>query len=110
MDSHPAESDEDCSPESFSDTINWFDWNGDLDNPNDSEDDWEVDNESGIELNNCVRDLETKEKWIVSAAPDVPELIWPPRRSMKQVEKVVLRVGTMETRRRNKGIKKCRID
>jgi hypothetical protein len=29
---------------------------------------------------------------------------------MKQVEKVVLRVGTMETRRRNKGIKKCRID
>jgi len=33
---HPAESDEDSSPESMSDTENWLNWNGDLDNPNDS--------------------------------------------------------------------------
>jgi len=46
IDRHPVASDEDSSPESILDTKNRFDWNGDLDNPNDSEDDWEVDNQS----------------------------------------------------------------
>jgi hypothetical protein len=41
---HPAERDEDSSPESISDTENWLNWNGDLDYSNDSEDDWEADN------------------------------------------------------------------
>jgi hypothetical protein len=36
---HPAESDEDSSPESISDTENWLNWNGDLDIPNKNEDD-----------------------------------------------------------------------
>jgi len=45
IDHHPAESDEDSSPESISDTENWLNWNWDLDNPNDSEGDWEADNE-----------------------------------------------------------------
>jgi len=45
-----AGSDEDCSPESISDTENWLDWIGDKDNPNDSKDDWEADNESDMEL------------------------------------------------------------
>jgi len=52
IDHHPAESDKDSSPESISDTKNWLNWNGGLDNPNDSEDDWEADNESDIELEN----------------------------------------------------------
>jgi len=36
IDRHPAESNEDTSPESISDTKNWLKWNGDLDNPYDS--------------------------------------------------------------------------
>jgi hypothetical protein len=39
IDRHPADSNEDSSPESISDTENWLNWNGDLDNLNDSEDD-----------------------------------------------------------------------
>jgi hypothetical protein len=30
---HPVKSDEDSTPESISDTEDWLDWNGDLDNP-----------------------------------------------------------------------------
>jgi hypothetical protein len=59
IDRHPAESDEDSSPESISDTESWLNWNGDLDNPNNSEDDWEADNESDTELNNGSEDSET---------------------------------------------------
>ena len=36
---HPVESDEDSSPESISDTDDWLNWNGDLENSNDSEED-----------------------------------------------------------------------
>jgi hypothetical protein len=39
IDRHPAESDEDSSPEIISDTENWLNWSEDLDNPNDSKDD-----------------------------------------------------------------------
>jgi len=41
---HPVERDEDSASESISDTEDWLNWNGDLDNPNDSED-------------NCVADM-----------------------------------------------------
>ena len=34
---HRAYSDEDSAPENISDTENWLDWNGDLNNPHDSE-------------------------------------------------------------------------
>ena len=56
IDSHPAESEEDSSPERISDTENWLNWIGDLDNPNDSEDDWEGDNDSDMELDNGSED------------------------------------------------------
>jgi len=36
-------------------------WNGDLDNPNNSEDDWEADNTSDIALDNSREDSETPE-------------------------------------------------
>jgi hypothetical protein len=45
---HLAESDEDSAPESISDTENWFDWNGDCNIPNHSEDDWKTANESDL--------------------------------------------------------------
>jgi len=105
IDHHPTESDVDSSPESISDTENWLYWNGDLDNPNDSEDDWEADNESDMELDNGSEDSETPEVRNVSMAPNVPGLIRPIRRSKKKVEKMLLTVNIMETRR-NKGIKK----
>jgi len=105
IDRHPAESDEDSSPESISDTENWLNWNRDLDNPNDSEDNWEADNESDMELDNCSEVSVTLEVRNVSAAPNVPGLIGPIRQSKKKVEKALLTVNIMEMRR-NKGIKK----
>ena len=102
---HPAESDEDSSPGSISDTENWLNWNGDLNNPNDSEDDWEADNESDIELDNGTEESETPALQNVSAAPNVLGLIRPILRSKKMVKKALLMVNIMETRR-NEGIKK----
>jgi hypothetical protein len=49
---HPAESVEDSSPECISDNKYWLNCNGDLDILNNSEDDWEPDNESDMELDN----------------------------------------------------------
>jgi hypothetical protein len=105
IDRHPAEHDEDRSPESITDTKNCLNWNGDFDNPNDSEDEWEADNESEMELDNGSKDSETPELRNVSAAPNVPWLIWSIRRSNKKVEQAVLTVIIMETRN-NKGFNK----
>jgi hypothetical protein len=104
IDRHPAVSDEDTSPESISDTENWLNWNGDLDNPNDSEDDWEADNESDTELDNGSEVSQTVAVWNVSVAPNVPGLIRPIRQSQKDVEKPLVTVNIMETRR-NRGFK-----
>ena len=68
---HLAESDEDNSPESNSDTEICLNWDGDLDIPNDSEDDWDTDDESGIEWHNGSEDSETAAQRNVSAAPNV---------------------------------------
>jgi len=46
---HPMESDEDSSPESLSDTDDWLNWNGELENPNDIENDCAADDESDKE-------------------------------------------------------------
>jgi hypothetical protein len=77
IDRHPAEHDEDISPESISDTENWLNWNRDLDNPNDSEDDWQGDNESDRELDDGSEESETPGLRSVNAAPNVPGLIRP---------------------------------
>jgi len=58
---HPVESDDDSTPESISDTDDWMNWNGDLDNPNDSEDDCTADDESDIDPNNGIEDPECPE-------------------------------------------------
>jgi hypothetical protein len=75
-----------------------------LDNPNDSEDNWEADNESAMELDNGSEESETPELQNVNAAPNVPGLIRPTLRSKKKVEKTLLMVNILEMRR-NKGIK-----
>jgi hypothetical protein len=59
---HTAKSDEDTAPESISDTEHLLSWIGDLDNPNDSEKDCPVDDDSDIEHNNCIADPECPEQ------------------------------------------------
>jgi len=55
---HPLDCDEDSAPESISDTKNWLHWDGDLDNPNDSEDNCVAEVESDIEQDNGIEDPE----------------------------------------------------
>jgi hypothetical protein len=102
---HPVESDEDSAPESISDTEDWLNRNGDLDNPNDSEDDCAADFESDMHQDNTIEDPESPQQRNVSAAPNVPRLIRPTRKSKRHAEKVLVTVNTIETRR-NKGVKK----
>jgi len=102
---HPVETDEDSAPESISDTDDWLNWNGDLDNPNDSEEDCAEDNESDIAPNTVIDDPECPEQQDVSATPNVPRLVRPTRKSKRQAEKVLVTVNAVETRR-NKGGKK----
>ena len=105
MNCQPVESDEDSAPESISDTEDWLHWNGDLDSPNDSKDDCAADAESDIERVNSIDDPECPEQWDVSAAPNVPGLIRPTRKSHTQAEKVLMTVSAIKTRRNN-GVKK----
>jgi len=102
---HPVESDEDSAPESISDTDDWPNWNGDLDNPNDSEDDCAGNNESDIEQDYGIEDSECPEQQNVSAVPNVPGLVRPTWKLKRQAKKVLVTVNTVETRR-NKGWKK----
>jgi len=102
---HRVNTDEDRAPESISDTENWLNWNRDLENPNDCEDDCAADNESNIEHNNGIDDPECPEQLHVSAAPNVPGLVWPTRKSKRQAPKVLVMVNAIEMRR-NKGVKK----
>jgi hypothetical protein len=48
-------------PESTSDIKNWLQWNEDLDSSTDSEDNWDADNESEIDLLTFNRDSATLE-------------------------------------------------
>jgi len=102
---HLVETDKDRSAEMISDTVDWLNWNGNLNNPNDREADCSADNESDIEHNNCIEDPERPEPQDVSAMPNVPGLVRPTRMSKRQAEKVLVTVNAVETRR-NKGGKK----
>jgi len=102
---HPVESDDAIAPESISDPDDWLNWNGDLDNPNDNKDDCAADDESDIGPNNGIEDPECREQQDVNAAPNMPGLVRPTRKSMRQAEKVLVTVNAVETRR-NKGRKK----
>jgi len=102
---HPVKCDQDSATESISDTKNRLDWNGDLDNPNDREDDCAADVESDIEHDDGIEDLESPEQWDASATPNVPGLIRPTRKSKTQAEKMLVTVNAVETRR-NTGLQK----
>jgi len=76
MNCHPVKCDKDSAPESISYTQDWLNWNGNLDSPKDSKQDWAADNDSDIEHNNCIEDPECPEQQDVSTAPNVPGLVW----------------------------------
>jgi hypothetical protein len=76
-----------------------------LDNPNNSEDDCTADDEFDIAHINCIDDLECPEQQAVSAAPNVPALVWPSWKSKRQAENGILMINAVEMRG-NKGRKK----
>ena len=80
------DSDEDIAPDSISDSVNWSNWNLDLDNPNLSEYNWDADDKSDLEQDNLIEDTETTAQQDVSTAPNVPGLIRPTRKSKRQAE------------------------
>jgi hypothetical protein len=77
-----------------------------LDNPNHSEKDCAADDDSDIEHKNCIEDPECPEQQDVSAAPNLPGLVRPTRKSKRQAEKVLVTVNAVEMRRNNGGKKK----
>jgi len=103
---HPVESDDDSAPESILDTDDWLNWNGNFDNPNNTEDDCAADDESDIGPNNGIEDLESPEQQDVRTAPNAPGLVRPTRKSKRQAEKVLVTVNAVETRRNKVGKKK----
>jgi len=96
---HSVKSDEQSAPEIISDNTSWLNWNGILDNANDSGDDSVGDNESDIEWNNGIKDPECPEQQDVSAAPNVPLSDRPTWKSKRQAEKVLVTVNAIKMRR-----------
>ena len=80
---HPVESNKDSAPESISDTEDWLNWNGNLDDRNDTDDDCVADFESDPEQDKGILDAEGLEQQDGSAAPNVPGSIWPTRKSKR---------------------------
>jgi len=103
---HPVKSDGDSAPESISDTDDWLNWNGHLDNPNDSQEDCAAEDDSDIEHRNCIEDPECPERHDVSTSPNVPGLVWLTWKSKRQAEQVVMTVNAAETRTNTGGKKK----
>jgi len=103
---HPVESDRDSVPESISDTDDWLNWNGDLDDPNDTEDDCAAEDESDIEHNNSIADPACPEQQDVSAAPNVPSLVRKTWKSKTQANQMLVTVNAVETQRNKGGEKK----
>ena len=100
------QSDEDSAPERIFDTDHWPNWNGDIHNPNDSEENCTADDESDVEHNNDIEDPECAEQQDESASPNVPRLVLPIRKSNRKAEKVSVTANALETRRNNGGKKK----
>jgi hypothetical protein len=65
----------DSVPENISDTEDWLNWNGNY-YANDSGDNCAADIEFDIEQHNSVKDSQCPEQHNVSAASNVPRLIW----------------------------------
>jgi len=102
---HPVKSEEDSAPEKILYTEYWFNWDGDLDNPNDSEDNCAADIESDIAQDNTIKVPGCPEQQDSSDVPNVPGLIRSTGMSKGQAEKELVTVSAIETRRK-KGVNK----
>jgi hypothetical protein len=71
-----------------------------LDNPDDSKEDCAADDEYELAHNNWIEVPECVEPRNMSAAPNVPELVWPTQKSKRKAEKVLVTVNAVETRRK----------
>jgi hypothetical protein len=78
---YPVESDEPSAPDSILATEFGLNWNCNLDNQHESDNDSVADIDSDIQQDYGIKDPECPEKRDVSAAPSVPGLIWPTRKS-----------------------------
>jgi hypothetical protein len=96
---HPVESDERSSHESTSTTEDWLNWIGDLDIPNDSEDDCAGDVKSDIEQEDSIDDPECPEQRDLSTALTDPGLIRLTLKLERQDETVLVMGNAIETRR-----------
>jgi len=105
MNRHPVESDEDSAPECISDSEGWPTWNGDLDDPNDSEDNFAADIQSDIQQDDSIQDRECPERLDVNASPNVHRMIRPTHKSKRQAANVLMTVNAIQTRR-NQGVQK----
>jgi len=72
---HPAKRNDDSASDSISNTENWLDWNGELDNPNVSEDDCEGDNEFEIVSDDGINDPECQDQRNMCDTMNLLELI-----------------------------------
>jgi len=103
---HPVESDETSALDSFSDTDDWRNCNGDLDDPVDTGEDCTAYDESHIEPNTGIDHQECQEQQDVCATPNVPGLVGSKRKSTRDAEKVLVTVNAVEMRRNTGGKKK----
>jgi hypothetical protein len=90
----------------ISNTEDWLNWNGDVDNSNHIEDNCPADFQSDIEQQNHIGDPECPKQQTVGTAPNVSRLIQPTWKSEWMVEKVIGMVNAIETRRNKEGKKK----
>jgi hypothetical protein len=72
---HEVEINNCSTPDSISDIEDRLNWNGDLDNLNDSEEDCAADDDSDIKHNICIEDPECPEQQDVSATQNVTGLV-----------------------------------
>jgi hypothetical protein len=90
---HPIKSEEDSAPECISDTEDWLNWNGDLDNTNDSDKDCAANVASDMVQEKSIEDPESPDQRDVSTAPNLLELIHPTGKSKRQAEMVLVMVN-----------------
>jgi len=101
---HSVESDEGCASESNSETGGWLNWDGDLDDLNDSKGNCVPDFESDMEQDYAIEVLECPEQRDVSVSRDDPRVIRPTPISMRQAHQVLGSVNAIEMVR-NMGVR-----
>lgn len=91
-----AKSQRNIAPDSISDTKNWLDWHGVLDNIHDSEKNWEVDKQYNIEPDNGITDSQNSLQRNVSGTQNIAGMVRPTRSATNKAEQLFITVCTMQ--------------